>query len=332
MNQTERLYKIEQMLSESQVVPIATMLERLEVSRATFKRDLDYLRDRLNSPIVWDREQGGYRFEARATTGPKHELPGLWFNSSEAYALLAMQQLVKEIEPGLMASQVEPLKTRLRALLGSAEHDIDEVEKRIKVVQVGARRSNAEHFARIAKAVLSRRQVAITYYSRGSGEETERNLSPQRLVNYRGNWYVDAWCHLRGDLRSFSVDAIRKADVLTDRAKAVAEKDLKEYFETSYGIFRGKANKVAKLRFTPERARWVAGEVWHPQQKGEFEKDGSYLLEVPYHDDRELVMDVLRHGADVEVVGPKELRDATVQALRTALANYGATDSSVIAK
>jgi predicted DNA-binding transcriptional regulator YafY len=112
----------------------------------------------------------------------------------------------------------------------------------------------------------------------------------------------------------------------------VAEKDLKEYFETSYGIFRGKANKVAKLRFTPERARWVAGEVWHPQQKGEFEKDGSYLLEVPYHDDRELVMDVLRHGADVEVVGPKELRDAAAKALRTALANYGATDSSVIAK
>jgi predicted DNA-binding transcriptional regulator YafY len=165
--------------------------------------------------------------------------------------------------------------------------------------------------------------VAITYYSRGSGEETERTLSPQRLVNYRGNWYVDAWCHLRGDLRSFSVDAIRKADVLTDRAKAVAERDLKEYFETSYGIFRGKANKVAKLRFTPERARWVAGEVWHPQQKGAFEKDGSYVLEVPYHDDRELVMDVLRHGADVEVLGPLELRDATAKALRSALARYG---------
>ncbi|MEI7786967.1 MAG: WYL domain-containing protein, partial [Betaproteobacteria bacterium] len=217
---------------------------------------------------------------------------------------------------------VEPLKTRLRALLGSAEHDIDEVEKRIKVVQVGARRSNAEHFGRIAKAVLSRRQVAITYYSRGSGEETDRTLSPQRLVNYRGNWYVDAWCHLRGDLRSFSVDAIRKADVLTDKAKAVAEKDLKEYFETSYGIFRGKANKVAKLRFTPERARWVAGEVWHPQQKGEFDKDGSYVLEVPYHDDRELVMDVLRHGADVEVVAPKELKEAAANSLRSALAKY----------
>ena len=146
VNQTERVYKIEQMLSESSVVPIGTLLDRLEISRATFKRDLDYLRDRLHAPIVYDRSQGGYRFDGTigkgTRAGPKHELPGLWFNSSEAYALLAMQQLLKEIEPGLLSDQVETLKTRLRALLGSTDHDVGEVEKRIKVVQVGARHAN----------------------------------------------------------------------------------------------------------------------------------------------------------------------------------------------
>ena len=327
VNQTERLYKIEQMLSESQVVPIESMLERLEISRATFKRDLDYLRDRLHAPIVWDRGLGGYRFDGSTgkgtRAGPKHELPGLWFNSSEAYALLAMQQLLKEIEPGLLSGQVEPLKTRLRALLGSTDHDVDEVEKRIKVVQVGARHANPALFAEVANAVLSRRQIRIAYFSRGTGEDTDRTISPQRLVNYRGSWYVDAWCHLRSDLRSFSVDSIRKADVLNDRAKAVPEKDLKEYFETSYGIFRGKATRVAKLKFTPARARWVSNETWHAQQKGTFEKDGSYVLEVPYHDDRELVMDVLRHGADVEVVGPPALRDAVFDQADEILAKRG---------
>ena len=81
VNQTERLYKIEQMLSESQVVPIETMLERLEISRATFKRDLDYLRDRLRAPIVWDRGLGGYRVDGTsakgARAGTKHGLPAL---------------------------------------------------------------------------------------------------------------------------------------------------------------------------------------------------------------------------------------------------------------
>jgi len=326
MNQTERLYKIEQMLSESRTVPISAMLDRLEISRATFKRDLNYLRDRLNAPIVWDRFAGGYRFEeskpGARKAGPKHELPGLWFNSSEAYALLAMQQLLKEIEPNLLAGQIEPLSVRLRALLGSTEHDVGEIEKRIKVLQVGARRANPEHFAQIAKAVLTRRQLQIDYFSRGAAQLTTRTISPQRLVNYRGNWYVDAWCHLRNGLRSFSVDAVQQVEALRERSKAVSEKDLKEYFETSYGIFSGKATKIAKLRFTPDRARWVANESWHPSQKGTFDEQGAYLLEFPYHHDTELVMDILRHGPDVEVLAPKELRQAVKQQLEQAVSGY----------
>jgi predicted DNA-binding transcriptional regulator YafY len=317
VNQTERLYKIEQMLAESAVVPIATFLDRLEVSRATFKRDLDYLRDRLHAPIVFDRFAGGYRFESSAPRqGPRHALPGLWFNASEAYALLAMQQLVKEIEPGLLAAQVEPLKARLRALLGSTEHAIDEVEKRIRVVSAGTRRADAGFFAHAAQAVLSRRRMDIVYFSRGSGEETRRVISPQRLVSYRGNWYLDAWCHLREDLRSFAVDALRQAEVLAERARGVPERDLQEHYETSYGIFSGRASRTARLRFSAERARWVAHETWHPRQQGSFEADGGYVLEFPYHDDRELVMDILRHGAEVEVISPDSLRDRVVAEAR----------------
>ena len=137
---------------------------------------------------------------------------------------------------------------------------------------------------------------------------------------------MDAWCHLRRGLRSFSVDAIRKLDLLPARARSVAEAELKDYFETSYGIFSGRATRGckrrAKLRFTPSRARWVANETWHPQQKGAFEADGSYLLTFPYHHDTELVMDILRHGADAEVVAPAALRTAVRGALERALGAY----------
>ena len=78
----------------------------------------------------------------------------------------------------------------------------------------------------------------------------------------------------------------------------------------------------AKLRFTPERARWVSAETWHPKQKARFEEDGSYLLQVPYSDDRELVMDILRHGAAVEVLGPPALRARVQAELASAAARY----------
>ncbi|MEK7737391.1 MAG: WYL domain-containing protein, partial [Pseudomonadota bacterium] len=68
------------------------------------------------------------------------------------------------------------------------------------------------------------------------------------------------------------------------------------------GIFSGAAVIWAKLRFTPQSARWVAAEQWHPLQKSHTETDGHYLLELPYSNPTELVMDILRHGAGVEVL------------------------------
>ena len=64
MNRTERFYKIDQMLHERRVVPIEVFLDELDVSRATFKRDIEYMRDRLHAPIVWNRDAGGYHFES----------------------------------------------------------------------------------------------------------------------------------------------------------------------------------------------------------------------------------------------------------------------------
>jgi predicted DNA-binding transcriptional regulator YafY len=78
----------------------------------------------------------------------------------------------------------------------------------------------------------------------------------------------------------------------------------------------------ATLKFTPEAARWVSAQSWHPKQRSRVEKDGSYVLEVPYAEDRELVMEILKFGADVEVLGPEGLRARVAEALRNAARRY----------
>jgi len=87
-----------------------------------------------------------------------------------------------------------------------------------------------------------------------------------------------------------------------------------------YGIFAGREVQWAGLRFTPERSRWVAAETWHPKQRGRFDAEGRWLLELPYADPRELVMDILRHVPEVEVIGPAGLREVVEEKLRAGLA------------
>lgn len=308
MNRTERFYKIDQMLHERRVVSLATFLEELDVSCATFKRDLEYLRDQLNAPIVWDREAGGYRFESVKASGPAYELPGLWFSSGELYALLAAQKLLADIEPGILASHVAPLQARLAALIEASGHPAAEVTRRVRLLTMAKRKVEPRFFMDITLALLERKRIEIDAWNRGRNETNTRTVSPQRLVHYRDNWYLDAFCHWRRALRSFSLDTLRRVKVLTDKAREIPEKALDAHYASAYGIFSGRPKARAVLRFSPERARWVADERWHAQQKSEWLPDGGYRLTVPYSDERELLMDILRHGRHVVVEAPRSLR------------------------
>jgi predicted DNA-binding transcriptional regulator YafY len=193
----------------------------------------------------------------------------------------------------------------------------------VRVLHQAARALKHEHFAVVAQATLNRRRLRIRHYNRTDDRETGRDISPQRLVHYRDNWYVDAWCHLRKDLRSFAVDAIRAAEPLPERAKEVPKAELDEYVTSGYGIFAGRKVQWATLRFTPQAARWVAAQTWHPKQKARFEEGGAYRLSIPYADDRELVMDILRYGPEVEVLEPAALRQRVARQLAAAAKRYG---------
>lgn len=323
MDRTERFYRIDQLLNDRKVVPFSTLVEKLEVSRATIKRDLEYMRNRLNAPIVWDRDEGGYRFAGREGGAAQYELPGLWFSAQEVHALLTMQHLLMGLDSGgLLGPHIAPLLARLRALLGTTDDTTEEIHKRIRILGMASRRMALDHFAVVGSALLRRKRLLISHYVRARDETIEREVSPQRLVHYRDNWYLDAWCHLRNDLRSFAVDAIRRAEIIEQAARNVPEKTLDSVLGAGYGIFSGRKITWARLRFTPERARWVSLEQWHPRQKARFDKDGSYLLDVPYSDSRELVMDILKQGAGVEVLAPATLRKDVAAQLQKALDQY----------
>jgi predicted DNA-binding transcriptional regulator YafY len=323
MSDMERLHRIKYMIQARKSVPKQAFLDELEISEATFKRDLEYLRSRMNASIVYDRYAGGYQFES-LQDAEKTELPGLWFTEKEATALVLMQHLLSSLDQGgLIGPHIEPLTAIIDGILGQSETTAKELRKRIKVLGMGSRKNSIENFAEIGAALLKRNRLDVTYYSKGKDELTQRVISPQRLIFYRENWYLDAYCHLRKELRSFAVDGIRKAVLTNAKADEVSEKQAQEHFAESYGIFSGKATQRAKLRFTPEHARWVATEKWHGQQVGSFDKEGFYILEFDYNQDPELIMDIMKHGSGVEVLSPASLKSKVKAELEKTILSYG---------
>jgi len=323
MERTERFYRIQALLRQRRFVRTQDFLDELEVSRATFKRDLEYLRDRFHAPIVYDPDHEAYRFDDKVEDRAVWQLPGLWFSADELVALLTMDRLLAELEPGVLSEAIGPFRKRVKELLASGEHSAKDIERRIRVLAMGARAIEPAQFRTIATALLSRRRLKIRHNRRQDGDVLEREISPQRLVHYRDNWYVDAFCHKRQGLRTFAIDAIEHAAVLDKAAKDVAEESLDRHFASGYGIFAGADTQQAVLLFNATRARWVSRETWHPKQEGILQLDGTYLLKFPYSREPELVMDILKYGADVEVLAPESLRKAVAAAHAEAARLYG---------
>ena len=309
MDRTERFHLIDQMLNNSRCVNRQKFLDTLEISPATFKRDLEYMRDRLGAPIIWDRDMNGYKYQQQDAGQNAFQLPGLWFNTAEIQALLMMNAWLENLQPGILSQHIRPLQARIRSLLDHCDDSVEEITRRIRILTQPRKTANESFFVLISQALLKRKRLRIRHFNRHSGVSSEREISPQRLTFYRDNWYLDSWCHVRKAIRSFAVDALEQVEILSTAAKDIADKQLDAELSSGYGIFSGSDIHWAELRFSPHRARWVAQEQWHPQQESHFDEAGYYTLKIPYSQQPELIMDILKYGADVEVLTPASLRE-----------------------
>ena len=300
MAKTDRVYKIERLIRSRGHLSFQALLDELEVSPATLKRDLEYLRDRLGAPIEYDRDLNAYRFGA-AYRGHKHELPGLWFDERELLSLLTAHELLSELDGGgVISRHLQPLLARIHQMLGSSEADGARLLHRIRIVSPAKRPVAAPFFERVAESLLKRRRLRMRYLTRGRRE---------RLLR-------------------FALDAVEAAELLEQPALELAPAEVQAQMDAGYGIYAGGERETrswALLRFDPQAELWASREQWHAEQQGRWlgaPGDSAYELRVPYVDDTELVMDILRQGPEVEVIEPPALRERVRQRHAEAAARY----------
>ena len=228
------------MLEQRLSVSSDDLKAELQISRATLHRDIEYLRDRMGMPIVWDTGIRAYRLERRGKGEQRFHLPGIWLTESEISGLVALGELVDQVDPsGVIGEHVRPLRDRLGDILAGLGIPPGEFGNRIRLISLGDRKGGHACFPEIAHATLTRRRVVIHYHTRSRDERLQREVSPQRLVFYRQNWYLDAWCHVREGLRSFALDAITGIEPTENPAQEVSEDALSGFFSSGYGMFSG---------------------------------------------------------------------------------------------
>lgn len=289
-----------------------SLAEDLDVSPETVKKLIAKLRNELGAPLDYDRSQHGYWYIPRDAKA--FELPGVWLTAEEVRAFALILELIDSLDHTILAKDFEYIKKRILTTLENRGVKQGSFVEKIAFLPMRKTQCDSHVYNKVCQGVLQEKRLAIQYQDY-SGRKTERTVSPLKIVFYQNNWYLDAYCHLRDSLRSFMLSRINTVQTTKQKNKAVPKQEQLEHFQTSYGIFAGKAQHTAVIRFFPEVAREVANQQWHPKQIGEWQGK-EYLLSIPYSDDRELVRDILNYGNQAVVERPAKLKNKIRNILR----------------
>lgn len=288
------------------------LADRLEISLRTVRRDVDRLRE-LGYPIrTFKGPDGGYRLDAGA------QLPPLLFDDDQAVAIAVALQLVTGAGAGIQEAAARALTTIRQVMPARLRHRIDTVQ--VTAVERPTTRPDepvsAAVLTAIGSAVHTREVLRFDYAPAAidaapSADAPPRRVEPHHLVTWNGRWYLVAWDLDRDDWRTY------RADRITPR--------------TPTGP-----------RFTPRRlpapdiATFVTGRFRGSDGSADWPCTGTVILDLPaavvatYTRDgliealgpdrctlvsgswswTGLAAALSRYGADIEVVGPAELKTA----------------------
>jgi predicted DNA-binding transcriptional regulator YafY len=285
--------------------PNATSLaEQFEISTKTSQRDIDFMRDRLRCPLQYDRTRKGYYYR-----DDTFSLPMVYLSPEELSALLIARKTLKDISGGSLGREISSILDKITNIL--TKHNIreDGIDKTFSFQVVEYSPATENTFQAVLEGCLHHKRLSFTYFSPAKEEVNERAVDPYHLLNYMGTWHLLGKCHLREEIRDFALNRISGAKLLDEPYEVPADFDFKEYFLSSFGLYKGKSIKEVTLRFSPFKAKWIKDQVWHKDQKAAHLEDGSLELSFPVSDFSEIKMEILKHGPMVEVIKPKSLRD-----------------------
>jgi len=289
----------------SKIYPNATKLaEYFEVSSKTAQRDIEFMRDRLSCPLIYDKTRKGYYYQEETFS-----LPLIHLSSMELSALLIARKILQGISGEFISSELSLAIGKITSILKKNVAEVDVIDNALSLQLIEYSPVPEDVFKVVLEGCLKRKSLSFTYSSPQHDKKSMRTVDPYHLFNYMGTWHLIAFCHMRKALRDFNLCRITDVSIRENSFSLPKGFDFNRYFNSTFGLYKGGKTKLVTLRFSPLKSRWIKGQVWHKDQKEKVLKDGSLELTFQVANYSEVMMEILKHGSEVEVLKPKDLRD-----------------------
>jgi len=299
--QHSRLLFIDREIAKGSYPNCSQLASEYEVSVKTIQRDLDYMRYRLDAPIDYSAKHRGYWY-----TEPNYQLPAISIKESDLFAIYLAEKLLTQYEG-------TPLYDSLRSVFRKIEEslpakttvDLGKDHTRFTVFPPSNTLIRPGIWEKVAEAIRLSRRIRILYCTPGS-EPASRDLDPYHGVRFEGDWYVVGHCHLRNEIRTFSLARMENVALLKESFRIPDDFDFTRLSGSHFGVHWSDNEYQVKIRFDQGVAGYIRERRWHPTQRLDENSDGSVVLSLTVNHLLELKRWILSWGDTAQVLAPPD--------------------------
>lgn len=316
----QRISALDRAIRAGEYPNARTIARALEVGHRTVQRDIEFLRDRLGAPLAFDQRRNGYYYSK-----PDYNLPLLTLTEGELVALFVAERALQLFHGTPYAADLARAFRKITAGLPErVTVDLSRLDDWHSFRSSAATDIDPMLFHEFEAAIRGRSRLALRYYSASRDEETDREVDPYHLASVDGQWYLVAFCHLRGEVRMFVPSRVRSCERTGTVFEPPSTFRIDDYLAASLSVLRGTQGEShrVRLRFTGEAVKYVRERTWHASQTLSETPDGALILGLTVGHLREVEKVALGWGACCEVLEPGELRQKVARELASAARQY----------
>jgi len=314
----DRAIHVQARLSEGLHTNYSHFMEQWGVSRSTVKRDLRYMRDRLNMPIEWDNAKKTFYFSE-----PFDALPAFILGPQEALTLALAGRMCDAVYGSMFGTRLDEILRRIAPLLGSAVTFAVDSLAHVHAPPPDGAVDDFEHFLPLLEAIIARRVLRLRYTKPECDSAEIRVVHPRKLVRRPDQrWTLVAHDTARGGLRTFVLGRIDSVETTGRPYRPDATIDVDAYVRQSMGAFASTEEHDVRLALDTHAAYYARERPWHGSQRLTERADGRVEMTLRVNHLADVHNAVLRWGDHVEVLEPSNLRADVIAALDAARARY----------
>jgi len=291
--------------------------KKYQISEKTIQRDIEFLINQYEAPIEYDYKRRGYHYFREFSLNP------LKLDEGDFFMLAITEKVLRQYRNSPFRNHIEKFYEKIKTLFNDEISIYNDELNGVMSFDIGPMREvNKEYFDKLEKAIREKLIVEIKYHTLHNDSYTTRKINPYHLKNYKGDWYVIAYCHNKNDIRVFALSRITSLKLKDYNFKTIEDIKIDEIMKSSFGIYLDSKEWKVKIKFSAYQARWIKEKKWHTSQEIKENKDGSIILSMTINNLEEIKRWIMQYGKEAEVISPKSLREEMKKEYREGLKKY----------